>query len=202
MKDDVNDYIEVLDVSQPIWNRIFLVHSLVVIGTKEVNGEYDLAPKHMVTPMGWENYFAFVCTPKHSTYQNIKRDKVFTVSYPRPDQLVMTSLTATQRCDDTSKPGLQLLPTLPANEIDCVFLDSSYLYLECTLDRIVDGFGENSLIVGRIIAASAHHDALRSADKDDNEVIYHSPLLAYISPGRFTEIKESYSFPFPKEFKR
>lgn len=201
MRDDINDYVEVLDVSQPIWDRVFLVHSLVVIGTKEANGEYDLAPKHMVTPMGWQNYFGFVCTPKHSTYQNIKRENVFTVSYPRPDDIVLTSLTATTRCDDDSKPSLQLLPTTRANEIDGLFLDDSYLNLECSLDRIVDGFGENSLIVGRIIAASAHHDALRSSDQDDSEAIYHSPLLAYIAPGRFAEIKESYSFPFPKEFK-
>ena len=202
MKNDIDDYVETLDVSRPVWDRLFLVHSLVVIGTKEANGDYDLAPKHMVTPMGWQNYFGFVCTPRHSTYQNIKREKVFTVSYPRPDELIMTSLTATQRCDDTSKPALQLLPTIPANKIDCVFLDNSYVYLECGLNRIIDGFGENSLIVGQIIAASAHHDALRSSDQDDNEAIYHSPLLAYIAPGRFAEIKESSSFPFPKEFKR
>ena len=205
MNDDrknVDDYVEALDTTKPIWDRIFLVHSLVVIGTKEENGTYDLAPKHMAIPMGWQNYFGFVCTPNHNTYQNVKREKFFTVSYPRPDDVVMASLTATKRCEDKSKPSLQLLPTTPANEIDCVFLVNSYVYLECTLNRIVDDFGENSLIVGQIIAASAHHDALRFSDQDDSDMIYHSPLLAYLSPGRFAEIKESFAFPFPKEFKQ
>ena len=59
-----------LDTSQPVWKRIFMVAPLVVIGTREGNG-YDMAPKHMITPMGFDNYFGFVCTPTHGTYQNM-----------------------------------------------------------------------------------------------------------------------------------
>ena len=65
------DNIISLDVNLPIWERVFTVAPLVVIGTKE-NGGYDLAPKHMATPMGFGNYFGFVCTPKHGTYHNVK----------------------------------------------------------------------------------------------------------------------------------
>ena len=61
-----------LNTSFPIWDQVFTVAPLVVIGTKE--GEnYDLAPKHMATPVSFNNYFGFTCTPEHSTYQNIKK---------------------------------------------------------------------------------------------------------------------------------
>ena len=76
-----------LDVELPIWGQFYTVAPLAVIGTKEEGG-YDLAPKHMVTPLGRENYFGFVCTPNHGTYHNVKKENVFTVSFPRPDQVV------------------------------------------------------------------------------------------------------------------
>lgn len=81
-----------IDTSQPVWDRCFTVAPLVLVGTREEGGELDLAPKHMVAPMGWQNYFGFVCSPTHGTYVNIARTGVFTFSYPRPSQVLYTSL--------------------------------------------------------------------------------------------------------------
>lgn len=195
------DRIRTLEMNLPIWERFFTVAPLVLIGTKEKEG-YDLAPKHMVTPMGWENYFAFVCAARHRTYQNIQREGVFTVSYPRPTQLVLTSLAAAPRCGDDTKPSLLALPTFPARQVDGIFVVDAYLFLECTLDRIIEGFGVNSLITGRIVAAHVHEDALRASERDDNDLIHEAPLLAYLSPGRIARIDASYSFPFPLDFAR
>ena len=106
-----------LDVSQPVWEQFFWVAPLVLIGTRETDGSHDLAPKHMALPMGWENYYGFVCTPRHHTYSNIKRDGVFTVSYPRPSQLVLTSLAASPRFSDCEKPALMVLPVFVEFEL-------------------------------------------------------------------------------------
>jgi len=62
-----------LDTSVPVWEQFFTVAPLVLIGTRDEDGSLDLAPKHMVTPMGWQNYFGFVCTPRHKTCANIER---------------------------------------------------------------------------------------------------------------------------------
>jgi flavin reductase (DIM6/NTAB) family NADH-FMN oxidoreductase RutF len=191
-----------LDPKLPIWERFFTVAPLVLIGTREENGTFDQAPKHMVTPLGWMNYFGFVCTPRHRTYQNIRREGAFTVSYPRPTQIVLTSLAAAPRDDDDVKPALALLPTRPARLIDGVFVRDGYLFLECMLDRIVDDFGENSLIAGRIVAAEVAEDALRLSDGDDAEVLRTAPLLAYVAPGRYAEIRYGHAFPFPMGFAR
>lgn len=185
-----------LDVSQPIWDRIFWVAPLVIVGTREPDGGHDLAPKHMATPMGWRNYFGFVCTPRHRTYSNAERSGVFTVTYPQPDQLIQTSLAASPRCG-ADKPALSALPVFPAASVDGVLVDGGYLFLECELDRIVDGFGENALIVGRVVAARAEEAAVRGDDREDDRIMHEAPLLAYLNPGRFAVVKESRSFPFP-----
>lgn len=191
-----------LSLEQPIWDCVFTVAPLVVIGTRELDGTFNLAPKHLVTPLSWKNHFGFVCTPSHATYQNIKRERVFTVSYPRPTQMVLASLTAAPREDDGSKPALALLPTFPARQIKGLFIEDAYLYFECELDRIIDGFDINSLIASRIIAAYVATDSLRQSDKDDGSLLADAPLLAYLNWGRFALIRDSFAFPFVGGFKR
>ncbi|ACK64146.1 conserved hypothetical protein [Rippkaea orientalis PCC 8801] len=191
-----------LDLKQPIWDRFFSVAPLVVIGTKEADGSYDLAPKHLAMPFGWDNYFGFICTPRHHTYQNIKRERSFTVSFPQPDQVMLTSLSAAPRCDKDTKPSLTALPTFLASAMEGVLLKQGYLFLECELERIIDGFSENSLIVGKIIAAQVLESALRRSDRDDQDILLEVPLLVYLPPGRYTTVKQSFSFPFHTGFKR
>ena len=194
-------YVE-LDTAHPIWDRFLWVAPLVLIGTVEEDGTLDLAPKHMVTPLGWDNYFGFVCTPRHATYHNAIREKSFTVSYPRPDQLVHASLTAGPRCDDNRKNSLEGLPIVAADEVPGPVLAGAYLHLECSLDRIVDGFGANGLVIGKIVAARVHTDAARSSDVEDQHLVAENPLLVYLAPGQFARVSESHPFPLPSGFSR
>jgi len=191
-----------IDTSVPVWEQFFTVAPLVLIGTRDEDGSLDLAPKHMVTPMGWQNYFGFVCTPRHATCRNIERDGVFTVSYPRPSQLLMTSLAASPRLEQGEKPIIDYFNTFPARKIDGQFIEDGYLYFECRHFRTIDGFGENCLITGEIVAAYGDDSFLRHAESDDQETIHASPLIAYLAPGRFAEISRSNSFPFPESMKK
>ena len=79
-------------------------------------------------------------------------------------------------------------------------LEGGYLALECRLHSMVDGFGVNSLIIGHVVAASADEAYLRMDDRDEGEQLVQSPLLAYISPGRYAEIHRTATFPLPKGF--
>lgn len=185
-----------LGVERPVWNRFFHVAPLIVVGTKELDGSFDLAPKHMAAPMGWGNYFGFVCTPAHATYGNARREGAFTVSYPRPSQVLAASLAAAPRCEGDEKPSLEALRTFPARIVDGVLLEDAYLYLECETHRIVDGFDENSLVTGRVVEAHVSERALRRQDEDDHDTIAGAPLLAYLAPGRYAEISETFAFPF------
>lgn len=186
----------------PIWDRVFMVFPLVIVGTREKDGSYDQAPKHMAMPLSWQNHFGFVCTPRHSTYHNAKREGVFTVSYPKPSQWLQTALTASPRCEDGQKHALEVIETFPADSLDGEFVANGYLYFECELDRIIDDFDVNSLIVGRIVKTHVDNNALRAADQDDQDLLYNFPLLSYLHPGRFCEIRETTTFPFPKGMKK
>lgn len=192
-----------LDLNIPIWDRVFTVAPLVVVGSKSED-EYDLAPKHMATPLGFGNYFGFVCTPRHCTYNNIKESGEFSISFPTPDQLVSISLSATPRNDVYSKEDavIAALPTIKATSMDLLMIDGAYLYLECELFKIVDGFDDYSLITGIIRRINVHPAYLKTSERDEFEQLQQNPLLAYIAHGRFAKIKETYNFPFPKDFQR
>lgn len=191
-----------VDTTVPVWEQFFTVAPLVLIGTRDEDGSLDLAPKHMVTPMGWQNYFGFVCTPRHTTCSNIDRTGEFTVSYPKPSQVLITSLAASPRGEAGGKPVIDYFRTFPAAEIDGRFIEDGYLFFECRHFKTIDGFGENCLITGEIIAAYADDDFLRHTEADDQETIHDSPLFAYLAPGRFATIDRSNAFPFPESMKK
>ncbi len=191
-----------LDTSESIWEKFFTVFPLVIVGTREADGSDDLAPKHLAIPMSWKNHFGFVCTPRHNTYQNVRRSGQFAVTYVRPAQTVLASLAASPRCDDGSKPITQALPTVAGQAVDAPLLEDGYLFLECELDQIVDDLGENSLIIGSIVRARIAEDELRNSELDDEDLVFKAPLLAYLYPGRFAAISNSTKMPFPAGFKR
>lgn len=190
-----------IELEQPVWHRFYTVSPLIVVGTREGEG-FDLAPKHMATPLGWDNHFGFVCTPRHATYRNAVEHGSFTVTVPRPEQVVVTSLTATPRCDDEEHtPGLEAMEVFPAEEVEGVFLEKGYAFLECELERTVDGFGDASLVAGEIVGARVHADALRATEASDQELLRSNPLLAFLSPDRYARVgEESYAFPYPADF--
>ncbi|MBT8178738.1 MAG: flavin reductase family protein [Eudoraea sp.] len=196
-------HITQLNVKQSLWDQVFTIAPLVVVGTRENKG-YDLAPKHMVSPIGFGPYFAFVCTPRHGTFRNIRETGEFTVSFPKPDQLVFTSLSASPRQESISKSDAiqETLPVVKAMGMDAPLVDGSYLYLECRFYKLIEGFDDYAIITGEVVAAYADKEYARLSEQDEQEQLYKNPLLAYVAPGRFARIAETYNFPFPKDFKR
>ncbi len=184
-----------------VWTRVLAVSPLVLVGSKEPDGRYDLAPKHMAMPLGWRDRYCFACTPRHGTYRNVERERAFTVSFPHRFQVVQAGLAATSREADGLKPSLRALPTFPAEKVDGVLVHGCYLFLECELERLVP-FDDEALVVGRIVAAAARPDALLDPDRDDEEILRRLAPIAYLSAGRFAAISEARSFPFPAEFSR
>ena len=115
--------------------------------------------------------------------------------------MVHVALAAEARSEG-AKPSLDAIPVTPARVVDGVLVDDAQLWLECELDRVIDGFGVNTLIAGRIVAAAVAEEAHRASDADDAELIAAAPLLAYLAPGRFASVESSRSFPFPGRFRR
>ena len=188
-----------LDVDETIWERVFTVAPLVLIGTCDSDGKPDLAPKHRVVQLSAAN-FGFVCRPQHATYRNARRTKVFTVSWPHPGQIVMTSAASAPRSADGEKRTLRGIPTIRAKIVDGVLLKGARLMLECEVERVIGDLGGDELIIGRVVAAYADPTALRGADRSDAAVIEQTPTLAYLYPGQYATISHTTGFPFPKDF--
>lgn len=190
-----------LSTQTPIWERFFTVAPLVLVATKEGDG-YDVAPKHLAMPIGFDNYFGFVCSPSHATYRNLGAHPEFTVSFPRAAGILHATFAAGPRRDDRSKPTLAAVPLFRARKVDGVLVEGCSVYLECELERVIDGFGENSIIVGRVVAAAASRAALRDHDVDDADLLQELRPLVYLAPGRVAEVGVTHAFPFPADFRR
>lgn len=192
-----SDQVVELNLELPIWNRVFTVAPLVVVGSRNSDGSHDLTPKHLALPLGWDRYFGFVTRDNQTTCLNVKRDGYFTVSFPNPSSVVVTSLAAAQGTEEHRRAVLQAVPTVKARSIDGVFVLDSYLFLECELDRIVGGFGENSLICGRICRAAVNKESLRLFEQDDQVMLQRRPLLAFLAPERYAILNSTHRFPVP-----
>ena len=190
-----------LPVGPGVWDRVFTVAPLVVVGTREGSG-WNFAPKHMAMPLGWEGFYCFVCSPRHATYRNVLAHPQFTVSYPRPEQVLASSFAAGGRFEGGAKPTLDAVPTRPARVVDVPLVADCPLYVECELERVVDGFGPNSLVVGRVVAVSATREAVRDEQRDDADIVYRLGVLVYVAPGRFAVVRGTHSFPYTADFSR
>jgi flavin reductase (DIM6/NTAB) family NADH-FMN oxidoreductase RutF len=191
-----------LQPDQPFFETVYTAAPLVIVGTREADGSENLAPKHMAIPLGWEGYFGFVCTPDHGTYRNAERTGVFTVSYPRPENVLEASLAAAPRDAEGSKPSLAEVETVDADAVDAPAVADTYAVLECELQRTIDGFGDGRLVAGEIIAKHVHTDAYRTDDTEPEALLEQAPVLAYLYPDRFASVGETHAFPFPEGFQR
>ena len=187
-----------LSTEAPVWERFFMVAPLVLVATRE-GDRHDVAPKHLAMPIGWGNFFGFVCSPSHATYRNLEAHPEFTVSFPGVDRLLHASMAAGARRDDQSKPTLAAVLSSP-RRVDGVLVEGCRLYLECVLDRFVDGFGENSIVVGRVVAAAAARAALQGYDVDDADLLHSCVAPRVPGPRADRGNRRVYAFPFPVDF--
>ncbi|MGI9621397.1 MAG: flavin reductase family protein [Acidimicrobiales bacterium] len=184
-----------------LWDQVFVPAPLVLVGTVDADGGFDLAPKHQAMPLGMGDFYGFVCTDRHRTHENVLRTGEFTVSYPTPDQVVAIGQAAAPRVED-EKLTLGFIDQISAVEVDGVLAAGASLWLECRVDRVVEGFGTHDLIVGKIVRAAAPSRAVRDPERDDAELIHATPALVFLSPDRFSSVSDTLSFPFPAEFSR
>jgi flavin reductase (DIM6/NTAB) family NADH-FMN oxidoreductase RutF len=180
----------------------FTVKPLILVTTLGPTGLPNVAPKTQNMDVGRsEEYFAFVCTPEHHTYQNAKASGEFVINYPGPDLIrnVSSSSQCAESVDEVALSGLTSIPSLvvkPPRIKECV------AHLECKLTEIYD-LHTGSIILGKVIARSATRDVSfeRGKAKDNIGLLTNHPLLAYIYPNCHAKINAAEEFVFPKHYK-
>lgn len=185
-----------------IWDDVYTIAPLVLVGTIEADGSPDIAPKHQVMPIGHGTLFTFACSPAHATYRNALANSSFTVGFPTPEMVLQTSLAAGPRDSNGDKPTLDLLSLSPARVVDGVLVEGCRVHLECTLERVVDDLDDRALVIGRVVVAHVSERARISTHENHAELVDRAPLLAYLHPGRVASVRASKEFPFHRGFHR
>jgi flavin reductase (DIM6/NTAB) family NADH-FMN oxidoreductase RutF len=182
--------------------RYFTVKPLILVTTLGPTGLPNVAPKTQNMDIGRrEQYFAFVCTPQHHTYQNAKANKEFVVNYPGP-KLIEKVSAAAQLAEDSDETALAGLTSIPSLVVKPPRIKECYLHLECRLLEIKD-LEDSSLVLGRIVARSADKEVSfeRGKSKENIRLLSEHPLLAYVYPDHYAEIGVAEEFVFPKNYK-
>lgn len=180
----------------------FTVKPLILVTTVGPSGLPNVAPKTQNMNVGRnEEYFAFVCTPKHHTYQNVKAQGEFVVNYPGPDLIrnVSASSQLAENVDEIALAGLTAIPSLvvkPPRIKEC------FAHLECKLVEFKELDNVN-IILGRVVARSASREVSfeREKAKANIRLLATHPLLAYVYPDHYTKINDAKEFVFPGNYK-
>ena len=186
---ELEDLVEI-STEAPIWERFFTVAPLVLVATKRAA---TTTSRRSISPCRSAGRTTSASSAARRTrrHRNLEAHPEFTVSFPRgrPDRQ-SSLLAAGSRLDDRSKPTLApFRSSRPARWTACSSRAAA-LYLECALERVIDGFGENSLIVGRDRRRSAV-DARRSAGSRSTTRISSTSSCrcsCTSRPGRFAEV--------------
>jgi flavin reductase (DIM6/NTAB) family NADH-FMN oxidoreductase RutF len=182
--------------------RYFTVKPLILVTTLGPKGLPNVAPKTQNMDVGrHEQYFAFVCTPEHHTYQNVKMNREFVVNYPGPELIDRVSAAA-QPAEDVDEIALAGLTSFPSIVVKPPRIKECYLHLECKVVEIKD-LEDASIILGKIVARSADKEASfeRGKSKENIRLLSNRPLLAYVYPDHYTKISVANNFIFPKSYK-
>lgn len=184
------------------YGRYFTVKPLILVTTLGPRGLPNVAPKTQNMDVGRrEQYFAFVCTPKHHTYQNAKANREFVVNYPGPELIEKVSAAALL-AEDIDEIALAGLTGIPSVVVKPPRIKECYLHLECKLVEIKD-LEDSSIILGKIAARSVNKEVSfeRGKSKENIRLLSKRPLLAYVYPDHYTKISVAEEFVFPKNYK-
>ena len=180
----------------------FTIKPIILVTTLGGNGLPNVAPKTQCTSVGRrEEFFAFVCTPKHHTYQNVKANKEFVVNYPSPELIEKVSASSqfAENVDEVALSGLTSISSLvvkPPRIKECM------AHLECKVVEVKD-IDDVSIILGRVVARSADREKSfkKGTAEEGIKLLSKHPLLAYVYPDHYTRINTAEKFIFPKNYK-
>jgi len=182
--------------------RYFTVKPTILVTTLGPGNIPNVAPKTQCMDVGRrEEYFAFVCTPKHHTYQNAKANKEFVANYPSPELIQKVSATS-QSAENVDEIALVGLTGIPSLVVKPPRIKECRVHLECKVVEIKD-LDVASIILGKVVARSASKEASfeRGKAKERINLLSNHPLLAYVYPDHYTTIGSATEFIFPKNYK-
>jgi len=186
-----------LKLDEFVGKFFFKPESVALVTTISISGVPNVAPKTQVMPIGRKNYWAFACCGSHHTYQNVVQQGEFVINIPGPeliDHISRSSADFPLGTDEIKAAGLTALSSkivVPPSIAEC------RVHIECRRYQVLDGFGNDSLIIGQVIACFGDSGFVST----DPAILREYPLLAYIHPNHYATIDRVERFSFPRNYK-
>jgi len=180
----------------------FSIKPIILVTTLGSNGLPNVAPKTQCTSIGrHEEYFAFVCTPRHHTYQNAKADGEFVVNYPGPELIERVSA-ASQFAENVDEVVLSGLTSIPSLVVKPPRIKECRVHLECEVADVKD-LDDGSIILGKVVSRSGDREiSFKKGTAEENiNLLSTHPLLTYVYPNHYASINTAEKFIFPKNYK-
>jgi flavin reductase (DIM6/NTAB) family NADH-FMN oxidoreductase RutF len=151
-----------LDPDKRSWRPSPLLGQIVLVTTLNEDGQSNVAPKSWISMMVFQPpLLALGCNLAHWTARNILRSREFVVNVPGDDLAE-----AVWRIGGLPHPrpveAAGWTP-VPAERVSPPRIEECRAHLECVLERHLS-FGNEVLILGRIVAASVDKAALETED--------------------------------------
>jgi len=177
--------------------QFFRSANLVLVTTLASSGVPNVAPKTQVMPVGRKGYWAFACCDRHHTYQNVIQQGEFVINFPGPELIEQVSQAAREFPPGTDEISEAGLTAMGSQEVRVPSIAECRVHLECKRYQVIDGYGEESLIVGEVVAVTVDEELVDAGA----ELLEEYPLLVYVYPGHYTGIEHVKRFRFPRNYK-
>ncbi len=177
--------------------RFFRPANLVLVTTLSPNGVVNVAPKTQAMPIGRKGYWAFACCARHHTYQNIEHQGEFVINFPGPGLIERVAQTARDVPPGTDEIKEAGLTAMEARRVKVPVVAECGVNVECRRHQVIDGYGDESLIVGEVVAVTID-EVLVDAGV---ETLHTFPLLVYVYPDHYAVVDRVERFRFPEDYK-
>ncbi len=151
-----------LPVSKKGWHPSPLLGQVVLVTTCNEDGTSNVAPKSWISVMAFEpSLLALGCNLEHRTAQNILRSREFVVNVPGAD--LVEKVWAAYRLPHPRPVEAAALTPIPSRRVRPPRIEECKAHLECILEDHM-AYGEEVLLLGRIVAVSVDAEASRAPD--------------------------------------
>lgn len=175
-----------LALDKHAWHPSPLAGQVVLVTTRNADGQSNIAPKSWVSMMAFDPpVLALGCNLGHVTAQNILRQGEFVVNVPGAELAGHTwQISSLPHPRPVEAAGLT---PIPAQIVSPPVVEECKAHLECRLVKQVD-FGAEVVFFGEILAVSIDADVARSPDP------YHAlQMFFFLENGRYGVIEREVS---------
>lgn len=157
---------------------------MVLVTTANKDGVSNVAPKNWISYMAFgPSIIALGCNSKHWTAKNIIRSREFVINIPGSD--LVDKIWEAGYLDHPRPVESLGLTSIPSLKVKPPRIEECRAHLECVLDKHF-AYGDEVIILGRIVAASIDKEALEA--KDPYEYL---KMLVFLEDGTFGTIKRA-----------